>query len=419
MKENKINYSDAVKAMEEVTKDNETKKIRPSDVEKQVKLRIACVGVGNAGNQLVSKLYKTGYTNYLFAINTSAKDLSDEIVDESIPSFIAGREGRGAGKNREKAKQLFKENGNDMFSKEQFLRIINECDAVVVAFALGGGTGSYIGPALCGIFSKMMQSSKKFVVAYGISPKLYDSPQSHYNTLCAVSELQNINIPVLIDDLSELESLSFDQAYDTVARNFIEYIRTINGEYCMHSGNGMMDENDMVALISAPGYQAHYHLPKVTAEMVEKKSLQSYLIEQMKNSSSMNIQKDGRIEHMAVITNYPSSMVEKSKTGDYSEIQTYIGNRAKTTFENYGEVNTSTASMHVIISGMSLPWDRLRRSEEIVHEYEEKKAKAGTEVNIAEILAELNMDDSESKVRGTDGINKEIAKSVLTDFFNN
>lgn len=412
----KINPAEAVKAMEEVTKEKEPRRIRPSDVD--VKLRIACVGVGNAGNQLIAKAYKAGFTDYLFAINTSAKDLSDEIVDQNIPSFIAGREGRGAGKNRDKAKQLFKENGNDMFSKEQFLRIINECDAVVVAFALGGGTGSYIGPALCGIFSKMMENSKKYVIAYGVSPKLCDSPQSHYNTLCAVSELQNVNIPILIDDLSELEDLSFDQAYDVVAKNFIEYIRTINGIYSLHSGNGMMDENDMIATTSTPGYQTHYHLSKVTEEMVKDTTLQSRLIDQMKKSPCMNVQKDGRIECMGVITNYPSVMIETSKTGDYSEIQSYIGNRAKKVFENFGEVSTSTASMHIILSGMSLPWDKLKRSEEIVREYEEKKP-TETEINIADVLSDLDMDDASSKVRGTEGINKEIAKNVLSDFFNN
>ncbi len=411
---NKINPAEAVKAMEEVTKEKEVK-IRASEVD--VKLRIACIGVGNAGNQLISKAYKAGFTDYLFAINTSAKDLADEIVDQHIPSFIAGREGRGAGKNRDKAKQLFKENGNDMFSKEQFLRIVNECDVIVVAFALGGGTGSYIGPALAGIFSKMMRESKKFVIAYGVSPKLCDSPQSHYNSLCAVSELQNIDIPILIDDLSELESLPFDQAYDQVAKNFIEYLRTINGVYSLHSGNGMMDENDMIVAISTPGYQSHYHLSKVTSEMVEEKTLQGYLIDQMKSSPCMNIQKDGRVECMGVITNYPSVMIEKSKTGDYSEIQSYTG-KAKKVFENFGEDgSTSTASMHIILSGMTLPWDKLKRSEEIVREYE--KRKPAVEVNVADLLGELNMDDSASKVRGGDGINKEIAKNVLSDFFNN
>ena len=384
------------------------------------KLRIGIIGCGNAGNQLVSAAYRAGITENLLAINTSRKDLSSEIVSNLIPSFLAGGEGRGSGKDRVKAEQLFKENGELLFKAQMgdkpnaSYKLIQECDAVVVAFATGGGTGSFIGPALCQILGKMYASSQKIVIAYGVAPKFSDSAQAHKNSIAAIDECNRCKIPILLDDLSKLEEVPYDQAYEIVAENFVDYIRSIRGDYSSPSKNGMIDENDTMRMIGYPGYQCHYHLKGLTVEMLEKENIQARLLQAMKDSSTMNIQKDGIIEYMGVISNYPASFSEGIHNGDYSEITKYVG-IPNSQFENYGEISGTNADVHIILSGMSLPYDKLMKSKEKVEEREKAREKASA-FDLHSIIAGMGSDTEKNKIQNTYSINEDDAKEALSFF---
>lgn len=388
-------------------------------IETKISLKIGCIGVGNAGNQAITTLYRNGITNHLFAINTSVNDLSNKVVIDSIPSFIAGKEGRGAGKNREKARELFKQNGRSLFSYKAFSTIINECDVIIVVFATGGGTGSEIGPTILNILQNMLNKTKKVVIAYAITPKKSDSPQAHFNNLESLNEIKKLNIPFICDDLSMMEEENNEVAYEAVLGNFVKYVRTISGEFNLHTGNGMMDQNDMLTTISTPGYQTHYHLEKITQEMIDKSSIQSLIIDQMKKSTCMNIQRDGKIEYIGVITSYPAAMSETSRTGNYSELYKYIGNTARDCFENYGEVNTSTASVHVIMSGMTMPYDRMLISEAVIKEHDAAKKKVTDDVNLDDILGSISdMSGGNSKIQGENEVDANAINTALDNFFN-
>lgn len=398
-------------------KASEKPALKEETIEAKISLKIGCIGVGNAGNQAITAAYKSGITEYLFAINTSATDLSDKVVVNAIPSFIAGKEGRGAGKNREKAAILFKQNGRSLFAYKAFNAIISECDVIIVVFATGGGTGSKIGPDILTVLQKMLKETKKVIIGYAITPKWSDSPQAHENNIASLNEVKKLDIPYLCDDLAMLEDEPNEVAYEKVLSNFVKYVKTVRGDFNIHTGNGMMDQNDMLTTISAPGYQAHYHLEKVTQENIDKSSIQSLIIEQIKKSSCMNIQRDGRVRYMGVITSYPASMSESSRTGNYSELCKYLGNTPRDTFMNYGETVTNTASVHLLLSGMTMPYDRILVSEQIIKDHKAAEAKAQKDIDLDNLLGKLSDSEEKSKILGDSEVNSDAVNAALDNFF--
>lgn len=100
--------------MDEMVK-NEVQPSASDVLEQRVALHCSLIGAGNAGNQLLNAAYPTDIE--VFALNTSADDLNRNLVSDSIKSFIIGNEGRGAGKNRDTAKELFKYNGQELLTQ--------------------------------------------------------------------------------------------------------------------------------------------------------------------------------------------------------------------------------------------------------------------------------------------------------------
>ena len=80
---------------------------------------------------------------------------SDQIVSEDIQSFIVGSEARGSGKNVEKGKALFQENGRQLFQTEYFINKCQEADVIFVVSATGGGTGPSVSPEICRVLTRM------------------------------------------------------------------------------------------------------------------------------------------------------------------------------------------------------------------------------------------------------------------------
>lgn len=395
------------------------KEINEDEVKEAVRLKVGVIGCGNAGNQCVSALYKAGITENLFAINTSTKDLSDEVINHLIPSFIAGGQGRGSANNRDYAVSLFRENGMSLFTNANsaVYKIIHTCDITVVVFSTGGGSGSGIGPALCQILKGMYAEANKLVIAYGITPKISEGEVPHANNLAAINDCEKLQIPMLLDDLSKFEDMKLEKAYDLVAQNFIKYINSIRGEYSTYTKNGMIDENDTKRYLSEPKYQAHYHLEKLTAEMIEQESIQQRILKEIKVSPTMNIQKATSCGWIAVYANFPKAFGDGVSTGKYDELIEYVG-VPKKIFLNNGVISGNVADVHVIISGLLLPYDQILRSKEIVDARKERERL--TEETAAAIdlsaIAEAVTDSNNMKIANRNDITKSAEEAALSFF---
>lgn len=386
-----------------------------SQLERDVRLNVFVIGVGNAGNQTVVYGKKEGLN--VFAINSSIKDLSDEVVDQSIPSFIIGKEARGSGKNIEKGLELFQKNGKELFQVDSFMSSCQEADVIVVVSATGGGTGPSISPEICSTLTKIFP--KKIIMYHGIAPKNSDSNISFNNTLYCLNEIKKLNIPYGITDLEWFADEPNDTAFVKADKYVVEWIKSISGMYLNLSSSEMIDENDLKSIISEPGYLTVYQAKNITSTALEKKTMQSMLIDEIKKGPAMMIQKDGISAQMGVIINCPDDLSEVTRSGNYGEIFEFIGHKPKKgIYPNYATTNGTSGQMIVILSGMTYPINRINDYIEAIREQDEflKKKK---EIDISEdveMVSSLVSNSSEKLSDDTKATKKDI-DNVLDSIF--
>ena len=389
--------------------------VMKSYLEKDVRLKVFVIGVGNAGNQTIVYAHKEGMD--VFAVNSSIKDLSDQIVSEDIQSFIVGSEARGSGKNVEKGKALFQENGRQLFQTEYFINKCQEADVIFVVSATGGGTGPSVSPEICRVLTRMFP--KKVIRYHGITPKNSDSNVAFGNTAYCVNEIKKLNIPYTLTDLEWFADDPNDEAFTKADKHAVEVMKVCAGQYLRMSSSQMIDENDLKTVISEPGYTGVYIVNDITSNQLEKKSMQSMVIDRIRKGPAVMMQKDGISMQMAVIINCPDDMEEVSRTGDYSEIFDFVGHKPKNgIFENYGTTNGTTAQMIVILSGMTYPINRIQYYIQSVQEQEEfmKKQKdidISGEVDAVQAL----LSGSSQKLDNDTSASEDQINSVLDSFF--
>ena len=400
---------------DETTESTSTQTVLKSRLEKDVKINVFVIGVGNAGNQTIVFGQKEGMN--VFAVNTSIKDLSDQIVDETIPSFIVGNEARGSGKNIEKGKALYSENGRDLFKVPKFFQSCQEADVIVVVSATGGGTGPSVSPEICRGLTRIF--TKKIIMYHGITPKNSDSNIAFSNTAYCLNEIKQLNIPYMLTDLEFFADDANDDAFIKADKHVIECIKAISGMYLNMSSSQMMDENDVKSIISEPGYLGVYEVNGITTSMLEKKSMQSMLIDAIRKGPSMMIQKDGISEQMGVIINCPDDMKEVSRSGNYQEVFDFIGHKPKKgIYENYGVTNGTDGQMIVILSGMTYPVNRVNYYIDTVKEQEEFLRKQ-KEIDISQDVKTLTslMNNPHDKLSSDTSVSERELDSILDDIF--
>lgn len=389
--------------------------VMKEELEKKVKLNTFVIGVGNAGNQTIAYGFREGLN--VFAVNTSIRDLHDSIMDETIPSFMVGKEARGSGKNISKGKALFKENGRDMFKLKEFIEPCQSADNIVVVSATGGGTGPSVAPEICRVLKQIF--TKKIVSYLGITPKNSDSNIAFSNTVYCLNEIKQLGIPYMLVDLNRFGTLPNDQAFEKADRYAIDCIKAVAGEYLTLSSAQMIDENDMRSVVGEPGYMGVYIVNDITSAALEKKSMQGMLIDQIKGGPAVMIQKDGIAMQMASMINCPDDIEEVTRTGNYEELFKFLGHRPKNgIYENYGVTNGTSGSFVVILSGMTYPINRLNEYTDAVKEQNEflKKQKDIDTTQDAALVQELVSNNTDTLSSDT-SVNEEDMNSVLDSFF--
>lgn len=356
-------------------------------LKEKVKLKCTVCGVGNAGSQFVDAAYKAGFRN-VFCINSSSKDMDDDVLNANIPCFLVGSDGRGAGMNRNTAKELFKMNYRHLFENQKFVQYCEESDVIVIGTSCSGGTGSGISPIVVKAVKQMYPN--KIVMFYGILPRLTSSDVELSNAMECVAEIEELNksglgIPYMLADLNYYEGISNEVAFVKVVEKMATDIKVIAGDYLNYSKYRMIDENDMKVIISPSGYLSIYKIDNITQQMVDKESIQSMLIKQIKNSPAVEIARDGLVDQMAFIYSVPEDMGDSAKSGDYAEINNYVG-RPLGIFENYAIVRGGTAQVILIVSGQSYPVGKMTTINEII--------RSGAEARRQKIEARKTADSS-------------------------
>lgn len=385
-------------------------------IEQRVALHCSLIGVGNAGNQLLNVAFANGID--VFAINTSAQDMHSALISEQIKSFIIGNEGRGAGKNRKTALEFFKYNGKELLTQvPSFTSMIDHSDVIFVAGSTGGGTGSAICPVLIRYLKQFYPN--KIVIYIGILPKKTSAYKEQLNSMNCLAEIidSDIKIPYILADLDYYSDLPNDVAYTEVQKYLIDCIDVIRGKYINKSPYGMMDENDMRTVISEPGYLSIYNLSNVSQNQLDQKSMQSMMIDLIKNSPAAEITRNGLVKQMGAIINVPDDMKDASRTSNYDELQSYIG-KPFALFENYAILPmATTGQMIIILAGQTMPMNRIGDISTAVNDAEKVYSKQ-KQFNLNDICNSKIVNDSSTQFFIAEEEKDPVQKSSdLSNFF--
>ncbi len=188
------------------------------------RLRFAVVGLGQCGGNLANTFARYGYP--AVAVNTSILDLKDlQNIPDAQKIHIPPTESDGAGKDPRIGEQAIQQHLATIMQALQPL--VRNCDAILLAAGLGGGTGSNV--ALLG---KLLRRFEIPIVALTTIPTDNESALAKINALRAVNQIvaEDLDSCVLIDNSKILQvfpesSLAafYPQANEYVVKSFVNF----------------------------------------------------------------------------------------------------------------------------------------------------------------------------------------------------
>lgn len=327
------------------------------------KMKISVIGVGNAGGQAAVEAQENGFSSYV--INSSIKDLNSDTLGDSIKSYVIGN-GRGCGKDRDISKAFYKSTASKIFSQENFTNTVDPADIIVIVGSSAGGTGSGCIPTLA--YNLMQKYPDKTVTVIGYVPKLAESGLGQYNCIEFVDELEQLKIPYSLLDASSMEDEDNTVVHKKLATEFVQRIRVMRGDYFYPSSNDMIDESDTMSIFTQPGLWVLSIMNGITQDQLGTGNLQKSMIENFKSDVNVPIQKDKKISRMAVIFNSNNEIEETIKSGNYSDLKACFG-EPPAVFTHNGNIESTESQMILIMSGLSMPYDRLIKCKEIVEKF--------------------------------------------------
>ena len=341
----------------------------------EVKLNTGAICIGNGGGQVGISMFQKGIDSIL--INTSARDLANDVIPAAIRSFIiedSNDQGRSAGRNREIAKKLYADwsQSKKLFESEIFNDFVKSKDVIFVVSSTGGGTGSGITPTFAFQLSKKYPD--KIVIIIGIMPRLAESINSQKNNVEFWNEIDSLNktgitLPYMAFDLEKLSHLKIDQAYAKVAEDINVAAGIISGSMSMLTPYGMIDERNMLTMISTGGLMSVYADEKVKMTEIAEKGIQDVIISKMKESSSVQTQRDKISKYYGLFLEVDDQIDDPIKQADYDKLFSVCGEPFEI-FVNYGITDKPVGKFGLIVSGQSMPYDRIKASIERVKSFE-------------------------------------------------
>ncbi len=319
-------------------------------------LKIAVIGVGNAGNQVADYANLQGIDG--LAINTSEKDLMNLVT--KIPAIIVGDE-KGAGKDRSIAKSFIQKCVKDVLDKEELKNVMSNNEVIFVVSSTGGGTGSGICPVLIDILSKVY-SGKHFILV-GILPPVQESIAAQQNTIEYLKEMRNSNPTYMLYDNNNFSHLPVDQMLTAVNNEIVQDMLVIRGDYQHSTPFNSIDEKDMLKLIKTNGRLSITRITGIKEKDVDEKSIEDRLIDTTKSNAHSELDRDQIIKRLGVIVNLNKKVYETLDT-NLMKFKGLVGEPIEG-FEHIfiKDENDDTIENRVIavLSGLSVPDDRIQK----------------------------------------------------------
>lgn len=317
-------------------------------------LKIAVIGIGNAGGQVANVACSRGFN--AFCINSSEKDL--DIINEGIPVFLLGN-AEGAGKDRRVAKGFVKQFYRDLLKTEDFDTFMGDMDIVFIVSSTGGGTGSGMSIILADILGKVYPN--KIFINVGILPTLTDSIGAQRNTLEYMKEINALGKGYMLYDNNKYKHLTPSTYMNNVNREIVDALCYLRGDYSFKTKYGMIDDADMFKLLTVPGMiNVSMYEGFMEKDMDDHVMLDSYIAKIMKNNGTCQLDKDHIIKRMGVIVNLNEDLSRYYSSG-MEDFKANVGEPLEV-FEHYylKDDDSIPNRVGVILSGLSIPDDRMQ-----------------------------------------------------------
>lgn len=224
-----------------------------------LKEEIRFLAVGAAGANVCQMLEKKNFKTYY--VNLAKQDL--DLVNS--PNKLHIKNGEGASKNRDKAKEVLSE------SIDEVLDVLEQQITekyIFVVYSLGGGSGSGIGTFLASVIAENPDKKVGLVV---ILPSMKESLQARINAYEALSEIVQCKNSLcsifILDNNTREDKLSINRTFATLFDSFIniEGSSSIRGVLDLAEQKTLL-ETSGVAMIHRVGQDAQNDLLPIIKE---------------------------------------------------------------------------------------------------------------------------------------------------------
>ena len=327
-------------------------------------LKFGFIGIGNAGNQVVSNLFEHGYENVL-AINTSEKDLNR--ITEGIQKMFIGR--LGSAKERDISKEYIKKHYQKILSKGNNMvqSLISQTDIIFICSSTGGGTGSGMTPILTDMFKNVFKN--KMFINIAIFPDDTDDIKSFTNTMEYIKEIKNLELTLLPYSNSNAIGDNITEKMKYINNQILEDINVLSGVYCPENDFSMIDDRDMLKLINTKGITRISKITSLSEKDLDKESFDVLMLNAMDKSPFIELDKDRIQKRMGMIINVDTKVLNKIDR-NYEILKQHIGTPIEV-FENINVDDNSEYAAICIQAGLTYPNDLIEIYYEKVSELED------------------------------------------------
>lgn len=366
-------------------------------------LKVGLIGIGNAGNQVVKLGKEAGFD--AVALNSSERDLAT--VADVVTTVTVGDE-KGAGKDRNVAKQFIKQAAPELLSDGIFNEVVDNKDIVVVIASAGGGTGSGMAPSLQAVLQAIYPQTH-FIIA-GIVPTISESLAAQQNALEYLQEMKKSNPTYMLYDNMKFESLGPVSMIRRVNAEIIEDLRVLRGDYQISTPYTSIDEKDAMKIYQTPGRLVISRATNFKEKDIDDKSIEQRLVDAVKSGAHVELETDRIIKRLGLIINLPQALYQ-SLDVTLPTVKKSFGESIEG-FEHIAVGENYEPRTIITMSGLSFPDDRVEKT---IQRIEEVKSKL-TEQK-ASILDSYSVDSLSEARRDED--NAVAANINPLDIFNN
>ena len=356
-------------------------------------LKVGIIGCGNAGNQVCALCAKKYPDIPVVAINCSEKDM--QTLPNTIRKVSIG-DGKGAGKNRDEAKNFLQNSIMEFLSDEDIKKFLTSLDIVFIVSSTGGGTGSGISLLLNNIIRNVYEDSEYpvFPISVGVLPTISEALSTQANSLGYLTDLYEVldQPTYMLYDNDRFAKLSAVDTLRTVNERIVEDINVLRGYYNGPTTVNSIDERDAMTLITAPGRLVVASLFDVKEkDCDDTATLEDKLIAELNRNAHAEIQLDGIVYGTGVISNLSKEMLSKFDTR-VKKIQETVGCPVEE-FEHtvVNEDRKLPNNVFYIASGLSDVNDRIIKIKDRIAEITEAQRKKADDTELdKDVLKAIN-----------------------------